>query len=123
MFKFSVIRTYLYVSVEVRFLVYISIAGVVRYVGPTEFGEGVWLGVELRAAKGKNDGSVQGKRYFTCKPDHGLIVRPSKVFVRGINGAKLMTDSHSPPDLTKHNSEQRVNGDSRMNGESSHHSH
>ncbi|XP_046583518.1 CAP-Gly domain-containing linker protein 4-like isoform X1 [Haliotis rubra] len=97
--------------------------GVVRYVGPTDFGEGVWLGVELRTAKGKNDGSVRGKRYFTCKPDHGLIVRPSKVFVRGINGAKLMTDSHSPPDLTKHNGDHRVIGDNRMNGETSHHSH
>lgn len=57
-----------------------------------EFAEGVWLGVELRTPKGKNDGSVEGKRYFTCRPSHGLIVRPSKVTVRGINGAKLLGD-------------------------------
>ncbi|ESP02457.1 hypothetical protein LOTGIDRAFT_224824 [Lottia gigantea] len=67
--------------------------GVIRYIGPTEFGDGNWLGVELRTAKGKNDGSVQGKRYFTCRPDHGLLVRPSRVSVRGINGAKLMGDN------------------------------
>ncbi|XP_064626723.1 CAP-Gly domain-containing linker protein 3-like isoform X2 [Lineus longissimus] len=66
--------------------------GVIKYIGPTDFAEGVWVGVELRVPKGKNDGSVQGTRYFTCKPDHGLLVRPSKVTCRGINGAKLLGD-------------------------------
>jgi dynactin complex subunit len=28
---------------------------------------------------GKNDGSVQGIRYWTCPPNHGLFVRPSQV--------------------------------------------
>ena len=70
-----------------------SFSGVIRYIGSVEFAEGIWLGVELRTPKGKNDGSVQGKRYFTCKANHGLIVRPSKVTVRGINGAKLLGDS------------------------------
>jgi len=67
-------------------------SGVVRYIGPAEFGEGVWVGVELRTPKGKNDGSVQERRYFTCKPDHGLLVRPNKITVRGISGAKLLGD-------------------------------
>ncbi|XP_064477315.1 CAP-Gly domain-containing linker protein 3-like isoform X2 [Ornithodoros turicata] len=52
--------------------------GVLRYMGPVHFGEGTWLGVELRTAHGRNDGSVQGHRYFACKPNHGLLVRPSK---------------------------------------------
>ncbi|UYV73088.1 CLIP1 [Cordylochernes scorpioides] len=64
--------------------------GVVRYVGPVDFAEGTWLGIELRSSKGRNDGTVQGRRYFTCRPNHGLLVRPSRVTVRGINGAKLM---------------------------------
>ncbi|KAK3095868.1 hypothetical protein FSP39_020144 [Pinctada imbricata] len=72
--------------------------GVVRYIGPADFGEGVWVGVELRTPKGKNDGSVQDKRYFTCKPDHGLLVRPSKITVRGINGAKLINDYYGSKD-------------------------
>lgn len=42
--------------------------GTLRYLGPTEFQEGIWAGVELDQPLGKNDGSVQGKRYFTCKP-------------------------------------------------------
>ncbi|XP_052775253.1 CAP-Gly domain-containing linker protein 3-like isoform X2 [Mya arenaria] len=66
--------------------------GTVRYIGPTDFGEGIWVGVELRTAKGKNDGSVQGKRYFSCKHDHGLIVRPNKITVRGINGSRLVNE-------------------------------
>ncbi|XP_014770662.1 CAP-Gly domain-containing linker protein 3 isoform X2 [Octopus bimaculoides] len=64
--------------------------GVIRYIGPTDFAEGIWIGVELRTAKGKNDGSVNNKRYFLCKPNCGLLVRPNKITVRGINGAKLM---------------------------------
>ncbi|XP_035829126.1 CAP-Gly domain-containing linker protein 3 [Aplysia californica] len=48
--------------------------GVIRYMGPTEFGEGTWLGIELRKPKGKNDGSVQGKRYFTCPDNCGLLI-------------------------------------------------
>ncbi|XP_077981487.1 CAP-Gly domain-containing linker protein 3-like [Glandiceps talaboti] len=68
--------------------------GIVRYLGPTHFADGVWLGVELRTAKGKNDGSIQGKRYFTCKPNHGLLVRPSRVSVRGIKGDKLLGEQH-----------------------------
>lgn len=66
--------------------------GIIRYLGTTDFATGVWLGLELRSAKGKNDGSVGDKRYFTCKPNYGVLVRPSRVTYRGINGAKLVDD-------------------------------
>ncbi|OXB57751.1 hypothetical protein ASZ78_016908 [Callipepla squamata] len=66
--------------------------GTIRYIGPTDFAPGVWLGLELRSAKGKNDGSVGEKRYFTCKQNHGVLVRPSRVTYRGISGAKLVDD-------------------------------
>nr|XP_053640475.1 CAP-Gly domain-containing linker protein 4-like [Cherax quadricarinatus] len=49
-----------------------------------------WLGVELRAAKGRHDGMVRGRRYFTCRPRHGIMVKPNKVHARGINGALLV---------------------------------
>ncbi|KAM6221523.1 CAP-Gly domain-containing linker protein 4 isoform 1-T1 [Rhynchocyon petersi] len=67
--------------------------GTVRYVGPTDFASGIWLGLELRSAKGKNDGTVGDKRYFTCKPNHGVLVRPSRVTYRGINGSKLVDEN------------------------------
>ncbi|KAG5211334.1 hypothetical protein JEQ12_013763 [Ovis aries] len=65
----------------------------VRYVGPTDFASGIWLGLELRSPKGKNDGAVGDKRYFTCKPNHGVLVRPSRVTYRGINGSKLVDEN------------------------------
>ncbi|XP_072906710.1 CAP-Gly domain-containing linker protein 4 isoform X5 [Hemitrygon akajei] len=65
---------------------------IIRYIGPTDFAPGVWLGLELRSPKGKNDGSVGEKRYFTCKLNYGVLVRPSRVTYRGINGTKLVDD-------------------------------
>ncbi|XP_078413362.1 CAP-Gly domain-containing linker protein 4-like isoform X1 [Cetorhinus maximus] len=64
----------------------------IKYIGPTDFAPGLWLGLELRSRKGKNDGSVGEKRYFTCKPNYGVLVRPSRVTYRGINGNKLVDD-------------------------------
>lgn len=53
--------------------------GIVRYIGPTDFQEGTWVGVELDLPSGKNDGSIGGKQYFKCNPGYGLLVRPGRV--------------------------------------------
>uniref|UniRef100_A0A6I8SJU0 Kinesin family member 13B n=1 Tax=Xenopus tropicalis TaxID=8364 RepID=A0A6I8SJU0_XENTR len=53
--------------------------GIVRYVGPADFQEGVWVGVELETPAGKNDGSVGGKHYFRCNPGYGVLVRPNRL--------------------------------------------
>ncbi|XP_062275832.1 kinesin-like protein KIF13B isoform X2 [Scomber scombrus] len=57
-------------------------AGTVRYVGTTQFAEGVWVGVELDTPVGKNDGSVAGHRYFHCKLGYGVLVRPDRLSCR-----------------------------------------
>ena len=42
-----------------------------RYCGSTDFVSGQWAGIELNDPVGKNDGSVNGIRYFKCRPKYG----------------------------------------------------
>uniref|UniRef100_A0A3Q3LET8 Dynactin subunit 1 n=1 Tax=Mastacembelus armatus TaxID=205130 RepID=A0A3Q3LET8_9TELE len=58
--------------------------GTVAYIGATLFASGKWVGVILDEPKGKNDGTVQGKRYFTCEENHGIFVRQSQVSHRNL---------------------------------------
>lgn len=37
------------------------------------------MGIELDAPTGKNDGTVQGISYFSCRPKHGIFVRADKL--------------------------------------------
>ncbi|KAH8376534.1 hypothetical protein KR093_000032 [Drosophila rubida] len=53
--------------------------GILRYLGETQFAPGNWCGVELDEGSGKNDGAVDGIRYFECKPKFGVFVPIAKV--------------------------------------------
>ena len=55
--------------------------GTVKFVGPTSFAAGKWVGVELDSQTGKNDGSVGGKRYFNCEEGRGVFVRDRMVTI------------------------------------------
>ncbi|KAI1825707.1 CAP Gly-rich domain-containing protein [Xylaria intraflava] len=60
--------------------------GEIKYVGEVKEipnAPGAWVGVHLDEPVGKNDGSVQGTRYWGAASElkHGIFVRPEKVEV------------------------------------------
>ncbi|CAK9227045.1 unnamed protein product [Sphagnum jensenii] len=56
--------------------------GVVKFVGTADtLAAGFWVGVQYDEPVGKHDGLVKGKRYFTCPPGHGAMLRPDKIKV------------------------------------------
>lgn len=52
---------------------------VVRHVGRVHFQPGEWVGIELEEQSGKNDGAVQGERYFSCEQGYGMFLRSAGV--------------------------------------------
>ncbi|XP_072520926.1 uncharacterized protein [Salminus brasiliensis] len=62
-----------------RVLVCNSRPGVLKYKGPTAFAGGFWAGVELDTPKGNHNGTFRGVKYFTCKKNHGVLVREEDV--------------------------------------------
>jgi CAP-Gly domain-containing linker protein 3/4 len=82
---------------DFKFYPFFQEMAVVKYVGRSDFASGIWIGLELRHAKGKHDGQVDGRRYFTTKMGHGVMIRPKMVSVHGINGQDLLKpDSEYP---------------------------
>ncbi|RHZ46581.1 hypothetical protein Glove_613g13 [Diversispora epigaea] len=68
-------------------------AGTIRFVGNTNFAPGKWVGVELDDPSGKNNGLVDGKHYFDCKPKHGVFVRASQI--KPLNATRPLEDQNS----------------------------
>lgn len=68
--------------------------GTIRYLGLASFSTGFWVGIELDAPDGKNDGSVQGERYFSCEPRHGLFCRPSQVRILDTQETRDLSKAH-----------------------------
>ncbi len=74
----------------------------VRFVGRVHFAPGIWVGLEIRGEprpspppprprpRPRHDGCVDGRRYFSCRPGRGVVVRPGMVSVHGISGERLL---------------------------------
>lgn len=53
--------------------------GILRYIGTINAAPGIWCGIELPDASGKNDGSLKGQVYFQCPPKHGIFIKKESV--------------------------------------------
>lgn len=53
--------------------------GYIAFLGETQFAAGEWAGVVLDEFIGKNDGSINGIRYFQCEPKRGMFCKISKL--------------------------------------------
>ena len=83
------------------FVMGINQVGIVGFIGPTLFSEGIWVGIELlNGSFGKNDGSVLGHRYFECKNSHGIFVRPS--YCTKVDSVSINTNPHSHNNTNNH---------------------
>lgn len=70
--------------------------GTLRFCGSTEFSGGLWAGVELDRPEGKNDGSVAGVQYFTCRMKHGR------------SGTRLFKENQTQPPAARIHSRWRL---------------
>ncbi|CAI6255130.1 unnamed protein product [Periconia digitata] len=69
--------------------------GTVRYIGGVTGKPDTWVGLELDGPEGKNDGSVQGERYFDCPPLHGIFTKYSDI-TQLVSPASAPAPSPSP---------------------------
>ncbi|XP_043693036.1 tubulin-specific chaperone E-like [Telopea speciosissima] len=54
--------------------------GTVKYVGPIEGYQGIWVGVDWDNGEGKHDGSINGVRYFQAKGEKSAsFVQPQNL--------------------------------------------
>ena len=79
--------------------------GTLKYLGKIHVAEGTWCGIQLDEPLGKNDGSVSGKRYFTCQQRYGLfspLARVEKV-TNEINQSQTINRKESISSSTNNN--------------------
>ncbi|XP_022106893.1 kinesin-like protein KIF13A isoform X4 [Acanthaster planci] len=91
-------------------------SGVVKFAGNTAFRPGIWIGVALDSAVGKHNGCVQGVRYFTCRPKHGIFVRPDRLSPSVAHSASSPAiTTVAPVDRTQPPSKRKVSIEKKTN--------
>lgn len=59
-----------------------GLSGVIKYIGEVEGQNEEWVGLELDKPEGKNNGSINGKKYFECKDKYGIFLKYNKLMER-----------------------------------------
>ncbi|XP_039262421.2 dynactin subunit 1-like [Styela clava] len=79
-----------------------NLKGTIAYIGATMFASGKWIGVVLDVPKGKNDGTVQGKRYFECGENFGVFVRQQHInVIPQDSGGEQASELKTPKSVSK----------------------
>jgi len=65
--------------------------GVLKYRGATQFAPGEWCGIELDDPLGKNNGTVEGIKYFECEDKFGLFTPIAKVSKSPMSASRMST--------------------------------
>eukprot|EP01059_Diplonema_ambulator_P033606 TRINITY_DN711_c0_g1_i2.p1 TRINITY_DN711_c0_g1~~TRINITY_DN711_c0_g1_i2.p1 ORF type:complete len:815 (+),score=225.68 TRINITY_DN711_c0_g1_i2:37-2445(+) len=100
--RFSFIRSDLYNGQRVRVALDEQIGGVCMWTGKHEFEQGLWVGVETdEALPDGHDGMHMGKRYYSCKKGHGLMVPAFRCSAASpleiqVQGGHLPTNTYTP---------------------------
>lgn len=53
--------------------------GKIAFFGETKFAPGTWVGIILDTENGKNNGTIEGVKYFSCPDKYGIFMKPSQV--------------------------------------------
>ncbi|ORZ26125.1 hypothetical protein BCR42DRAFT_401631 [Absidia repens] len=95
-----------------------NIVGTLKFIGVTRFKPGTWAGIELDiVGTGKNDGCVQGLRYFSCPPETVAPLDRDDMSIRSLSPpspysstAQPSTNGHTVTRVTKGSRAERYVG-------------
>jgi len=86
--------------------------GILVFIGEVHFSLGDWAGIVLDTPTGKNDGKINGRRYFECEPMRGVFCRLDKLTKLAVAGGAVPaasdTDSGSRSRLNKTDSSSSI---------------
>ena len=68
--------------------------GVIAFIGETQFKEGIWAGIILETADGKNNGTLNGVTYFVTEENRGVFCRLNKLTKENTESANNLDQSN-----------------------------
>ena len=76
--------------------------GIIKFIGSTTFKAGIWYGIQLEKANGKNNGTVKDRAYFKCDTNYGVFVKQ--------NGFQIIGNEENEDDYVTNNYGSASNG-------------